>query len=473
MPLWTIRARRNLRQALAEALCRESVNKAKEPNACLGVVETTMDRLNDLLAATFPGQTVVIKDQMLSYRRKKDVFVLLVEVFGPDDAERLGPYVVKVGSAERIEKEIRGWECCKPPGLRSDLVFLELKRGSSISDPSWASVVYGDAQQFLGVTITVSFEQAALETVRTGFPRVLSVCVVILELFGRIGFLLYSQGYVDDPARADYSFELPKLDNAIERWSDESTCQIARRDANSLARSGAGQFIDPIDYLRYLQRFVPWSTIDDQGKPSTHKPELPPAAPALAGLPTPSVADLVPRLLRGCAHGDLHGRNILVGIDRQRMLWPTLFDYEDMGPCNLIGWDFVKLETELKIRAFLDVFAGTTTAQFISGIQGFEVALNEQTELYHLNRSWPEIGNPDTPEKRLRTILTMIRHMASEQLGESHGRPNDWLEEYYFLLLCYGAFTSRFENLQIRERHGALLSAGVAAARLTWPRRVL
>ena len=67
----------------------------------------------------------------------------------------------------------------------------------------------------------------------------------------------------------------------------------------------------------------------------------------------------------------------------------------------------------------------------------------------------------------------MIRHMASEQLGESHGRPNDWLEEYYFLLLCYGAFTSRFENLQIRERHGALLSAGVAAARLTWPRRVL
>jgi len=71
-------------------------------------------------------------------------------------------------------------------------VFLELKKGSTISDPPWMSLVYGDAQQFLGVTLTVPFETAALETVRTGFPRILSVCLVIVELFERIGFLLYS-----------------------------------------------------------------------------------------------------------------------------------------------------------------------------------------------------------------------------------------------------------------------------------------
>ena len=194
--------------------------------------------------------------------------------------------------------------------------------------------------------------------------------------------------------------------------------------------------------------------------------------PDLLNLPRPTVPDLVPRMLRGCAHGDLHGRNILVGLVRQRAMWPTVFDYEDMGPCNLIGWDFVKLETELKIRASLDVFAGTTTAKFIEGVQRFEIALNELTEQCHLSRSWPETGEPDTREQRLRTILLMIRRMASEQLGESHGRPNDWLEEYYFLLACYGVYTSRFENLQMRERHGALLSAGVATARLAWPRRV-
>ena len=54
--------------------------------------------------------------------------------------------------------------------------------------------------------------------------------------------------------------------------------------------------------------------------------------------------------------------------------------------------------------------------------------------------------------------------------GGNLGRPNDWLEEYYFLLACYGVYTGRFENLQPRERVAALLSSGVAAARLSWPR---
>ena len=121
--------RRNLRQALAEALCRESAKRANGESSCMGVLEKTMDRLNDILAGTFPGQSVVVKDQVLGYRRKKDMFVLLVEVFGPDDSVRLGPYVVKIGPAERIEREIQGWDCCRPPGLRNDLVFLELEEG--------------------------------------------------------------------------------------------------------------------------------------------------------------------------------------------------------------------------------------------------------------------------------------------------------------------------------------------------------
>ena len=55
-------------------------------------------------------------------------------------------------------------------------------------------------------------------------------------------------------------------------------------------------------------------------------------------------------MLRGCAHGDLHGRNVLVAQIRGKVLWPTLYDYEDMGPCNLLGWDFVKLETDASGR---------------------------------------------------------------------------------------------------------------------------
>jgi hypothetical protein len=438
----------------------------------MGELDKNMDRLNDILAGTFPGQSVVVKAQVLGYRRKKDMFVLLVEVFGSDDAERLGPYVVKIGPVDRIEREIEGWKCCRPPGLRNDLVFLELKAGITITDPPWMSLVYGDAQQFLGVSLTVPFETAALETVRTGFPRILSVCLVIVELFERIGFLLYSQAFVDDPARTDFAFDLFRLDGSLDLWSRNPFCQAARRDVNTLAKSGAEQFLDPVDYLSYVRDFVPWMATGPDDQRERKEPATKADVPELPDLPRPTIPDLVPRMLRGCAHGDLHGRNILVGLVRQRVLWPTVFDYEDMGPCNLIGWDFVKLETELKIRAYLDVFAGTTPAKFIEGIQKFEIALNVQTEQCHLSRNWPAIGDPDTPEQRLRTILLMIRRMASEQLGESHGRPNDWLEEYYFLLACYGAYTSRFDNLQMRERYGALISAGVATARLTWPRRV-
>src|SRR4051794_39244212 len=72
MPLWTIRGRRNLRQALAEALGRESAERVNGGPSCMGVLDKTMDRLNDTLAATFPGQTVVVKDQVLGYRRRKD-----------------------------------------------------------------------------------------------------------------------------------------------------------------------------------------------------------------------------------------------------------------------------------------------------------------------------------------------------------------------------------------------------------------
>ena len=201
MPFWTIRARRNLRHALAEALCREAQQKPNTSGPKSTVLDKTMDRLNDILASTFLGQSVIIKDQMLGYRHKPDTFVLLVEVFGPDNAERLGPYVVKIGPVDRIEREVQGWDSCRPPGLRNDLVFLELNKGVKSSDPVWMSLVYGDAQQFLGVAVTVPFETAVLETVRTGFPQILSACIVILELFERIGFLLYSQAFIDDPLR--------------------------------------------------------------------------------------------------------------------------------------------------------------------------------------------------------------------------------------------------------------------------------
>jgi hypothetical protein len=475
--LWTIRARRNLRHALAESLCREKEQTMSGSGGpCAGVVDSMIERLGEILVVTFDQQSVVIKDQMLGYRRKGDTFVLLVEVFGEQGAKWLGPYVVKIGPPEDMEAEAKSWESCRPHGLRNDLVFLDLHRGETDTQytPALMSIVYGDAHQFLGVAVTSPFETAALETVRSGFPRLDSVCNVLVELFERIGFLLYSQAFVDDPKRDRYEFDSPiaaKLDEAMECWTTDLSCRTARDDVNTLAKSGSGQFFDPVDYLLYVQCFVPWQ-IRRNGTLAIRPANAEGESETTADIPRPSIGDLVPRMLRGCSHGDLHGRNILVGIVRQRMMWPTVFDYEDMSPCNLIGWDFVKLETEFKIRAYLDVFHGLAIADFIRHIQKFEIGLNEKTEECHIGGNWPETQDAKSSEDRLRTILLMIRRMAAEQLGESHGRPNEWLEEYYFLLTCYGVCTGRYQNLQARERQGAILSAGVATTRLTWPRRV-
>ena len=59
-----------------------------------------MDHLNALLALTFPGASVVVQDQVIGYRRKKDLFILLVDVFSGDE-DQAGTLVVKIGSKRR------------------------------------------------------------------------------------------------------------------------------------------------------------------------------------------------------------------------------------------------------------------------------------------------------------------------------------------------------------------------------------
>ncbi len=57
-PIWTIHARRHLRQALAEKLCQEShgaETPGPHPQGCSGVIEETMDHLSEILAVTFDG----------------------------------------------------------------------------------------------------------------------------------------------------------------------------------------------------------------------------------------------------------------------------------------------------------------------------------------------------------------------------------------------------------------------------------
>lgn len=482
---WTITAKRRLRTSLAEELCREHGSAPDQP-PCPGIFAERRHEIDALLKVTFnQAVVIVVRNQMTGYRRKQGVWTLLLDVFG---GARPGAYVVKIGPDAQMQAELKAWQCCYPEDLREDLVFLPLEDGEVIN--GLRSLRYGDAHQFLGVERIITFDEAALGAICFDFPSCASVGIVLWELYERIAHLLYGQSFEDGPppdaaqtpAAAGrppaFRLDVKNLKEAMEEWK-QGLLSALRSLANAAAPHGPGEFLDPVYYLSYVRRFVAFAgDAPSGGTPSaaaasTPVTPPPPGAAVARWAARPSPADVVPRMLRGCAHGDLHGRNILLAQIRGKALWPTIFDYEDMGPGNLLGWDFVKLETELKIRAYvaLDHFDGSERL-FVERVQKFEKELAAGTEArYRGNEPWGIVKGDPEPLERLRQVLLEIRHRAAVHLGHDRGRPTAWLEEYYFQLLCYGVCTGRFANQSRREHLAAFVSAGVAAARLSWPNR--
>jgi hypothetical protein len=450
--LWTVAARRRLRQALAEAIGR------REPDALV----TTMNVLTCRLRRLFPhARAIVVQDQYTGFRRRDDEFILLVEI---DDEQRPGRHVVKLAAPERLAAELAAWESCRPYGLRHDLVFMTLERGNP--DGPLDGLVYGDAQQFLGDVPVVYLEAAFLGAVRHGSPSPAAVADTLVQLYERIGHLLYRQAFVDDPVRDDFVLNVPRLEESFPVWSQPGTEPgRARQDVNVWACPEAGCFRDPVDYLQYICQYVPWrgDVPPGGGPPCTYPPQHQDKAV--------TAKDLVPRMLRGCSHGDLHGRNVLVAIVRERARWPAVFDYEHMSPTNLLAWDFAKMEAELKVRAYAALLAGKRADAFIRAVQEFELKLARQTEACHDGRPWPEVRDKGPRLTRLRKLLLTLRRQAALHLGFDASRPSrDWLDEYYFTLAAYGVHAGRFPTLGRYNLLASYVSAGVACARFLWTR---
>jgi S-adenosylmethionine:diacylglycerol 3-amino-3-carboxypropyl transferase len=77
--IWTVAARRQLRQALAAAACRQGTS------AITGIMNDLIERLRCL----FPGATgIVAQQQFVGFRPRDDEFILLVEVDGTARAGR-------------------------------------------------------------------------------------------------------------------------------------------------------------------------------------------------------------------------------------------------------------------------------------------------------------------------------------------------------------------------------------------------
>jgi tetratricopeptide (TPR) repeat protein len=178
-------------------------------------------------------------------------------------------------------------------------------------------------------------------------------------------------------------------------------------------------------------------------------------------------------MLVGASHGDLHARNVLVSRLENEVGQVALFDYGEMHLANLVGWDFVKLETELKVRIYPHLFR-RTRGSFVREVHAFERRLCERTENFHHDRP-DQDGEKETDERRERLagLLLEIRRQAQRFLGRQRDGLHAWLEEYYFLLVCYGVQAARFPTFGIPELLGAYVGAGTVARRLSLPWREL
>ncbi len=462
MIFWTLRARRRIEQALA---------------ASPQQVATTMQQIDHLLQRTFPGETVhiVVQDQYAGYRPNPYQFVLLVEVERQREGQpRVRPVIVKFNlepGGTNLQTEWEAWLSCRPHGLDHDIVLMTLEPHADESGVF--ALVYGDAQQFIGVSRTCSLEEAILDAVQSGSPSILSVRVALFQLFERLGQLLYATSY-DDPPGVEPARTLPVNPDILrfaDVWKAHPDRVSVRKTVDACRGVGPGlTYSDPVDYLDYLQKVLAKSTTGRH-------------ASGTAFLPTTR---------RGRSHGDLHGRNILVGVtDDDQVVWPAVFDFEKMGQHNPIALDFIKLETELKSRALVRILHGREIREFIALVQRFETALARWTQHCQNGDRWPELHEipsflpsptrapgaglpppqPDDPpcvreQQRLLAVLLEIRRRAAIQLGIRAGRPTDWLRQYLFWQLCYGVRVVTFTNLNTFELAASYVSAGVAAHRL-------
>jgi hypothetical protein len=447
---WLIRALRGLRAAMAQDLAAPSSGPR---------FGTRWRQVSQLLAATFPdAKAVIVRDRLSGYRTRADLNILLVEVIPttPDDegdepAEPPEPraYIVKAAEGDAVGKlvtEWDGWTRTRPPSPEHDSIFVPLCRGAGDWSGTTAArtLVYGDAYQLVGTGRVVSLEEAVRDCCRWGVPTVASLDHVLQQVYQRLGTLFYTCWYVPDAAD-----NIKQLDGSLAGWlrtwcegepgaDDEPMRErlFARREALGLLSRRRDTFLDPCDYLAGVLRCPQFG----------------------------------PRMLRGCGHGDLHGRNILVSLADDEATAPAVFDYEDMAPDNLLAWDFVKLETELKVRAVQALFPGPDS-RFLEEVHDLEVKLAEQTEARHDGNCWDDPPRELESERgRLMALVLAVRRQAARHLGAARGRGREWLEEYYFALACYGAQTGQFEGAYLR--HGwmtAYVSAGVACRRLWRP----
>lgn len=472
---WSIAATKQLRQAL-----RKQGRNAKDAKL--------LSLFDELLTRAFPASTVFVSQRLGGFDSTKPQHVLMIEVFPDADAQRsqrhhdrVAAYVIKIGLESNIQAELAGWNAVEPVGGDDSILLPLYDCPTTLADASgniWKAIRYADASRTIGTGTAVSLESAVIDGSQHNLPTAQSICLCVQQVMMRLAAsfhgnsceeswsneraALWVSWIADAPFEAQPAtkrFSETKLGQTISAWR-------SRRHAPMIWQ--AQQILHTIHQERSRTRTCPSpvEAVDayDQmiqlcmwAADSSERPECP--VPAL-------LSAAVPSMLRGCAHGDLHGRNILVGKYRDVADNPTVFDYELSGSDRLIVWDFAKLELELKTRALARILSGLTEPEFTRSVTEFERGLDTETTTA-IQHSWKVLmERSDSPLQRLAKIVLTLRREAAAALG-SDRRAGNWYDEYLFQLGLCAIMSVRYGNKR-RIQLANYLSACIAVEKSHW-----
>jgi tetratricopeptide (TPR) repeat protein len=402
-------------------------------------------------------------------------------------------HIVKLGSAETVARDFDGWQECIRGRDFASRIFLPVRRHDLPGGR--VAVLYRDAYTLFGPDRARSTPES-LETVITwsvldDHPTPTSVERAIAHIYTDLArWLYYSAVEGDSSARAFYG---KRLARSLPNWSPDTAeagqegeaqrRQELRQDAIWLTCGGARHDSDePLEYLDPYD-YVAWALSSGS----------------------------VPPTLIGRSHGDLHGRNVLLGVQRGEAEYPAVFDYGETGCQNVLAWDFVKPETELKVRLLPILYRDDASRRALletdrrvrrgSWADSDKDTVNDRARrrdrlefafrferLLAERTAWIE-GRVEAESReppggrdltgaqkldRLLAILLRFRQEAALWLGYDHGRQHRWQDEYYFALGAYGLVHARSDwDYEPRQAECALISAGVALARMQGARNVI
>jgi len=435
--VWTHRAEQRLAEQLAWA-------GRDGPTASVIGRLAELDRR--LEAAFRPMSAVIVLDLYTGFRPRGTEHVLRCDL--RDHRRRPhGTVIVKLTTAntdDSLRAERDAWEQTRPPGFFGDAVFLSQ---TAIHDPhelhQLVGVVYQDAGRSVTASTPVPLEDVFLSAVQYGYPRVESVAAVLRTLFDHLQREFHNRmrqteamgaGLPLNPDRSGVRRRLLDPDR-LDLWTRDEQPRTVRQHVNAeLPYPDA--YLDPVYFFQTLSKEY------------------------AAGGDRAARFAVVPR--RGCAHGDLHGRNVLVVSRGDTVENPTVFDYEHMHWDNLIGLDAAKLETELKVRAYRLLFPVPDDFDHLPPRGFVDAVARIERVLSRIRLSPAPEANLSAGEQRLVTLVQTIRLLDRRTMAHD---PVGWEREYLLLLAAYGMSTVRFETHRPTERTAALLSAGHSAAR--------